>query len=231
MNFSLILFLLVLFTGFFYVLDRATGELLSAEKFGKVTWAEKIDLTTGRPVEAPGVRYEKEQVVMWPSSFGAHNWHSMSFNPQTGLMYIPYQEVPGVYRNEGAAFKKIDGLNTGTGFSDTHEIPREAVSGALLAWDPVRQREAWRVPHSFYWNGGTLSTAGNLVFQGTADGNARVSGQWHYRAEQSEQQESLERSGRFDLTRPLSQDGYPELVPRLDAAWQAVAQQIADALR
>ena len=156
--------------GFFYVLDRATGELLSAEKFGKVTWAEKIDLTTGRPVEAPGVRYEKEQVVMWPSSFGAHNWHSMSFNPQTGLMYIPYQEVPGVYRNEGAAFKKIDGLNTGTGFSDTHEIPREAVSGALLAWDPVRQREAWRVPHSFYWNGGTLSTAGNLVFQGTADG-------------------------------------------------------------
>ena len=68
-------------------------------------------------------------------------------------------------------------------------------------------------------------------FQGTADGNARVSGQWHYRAEQSEQQESLERSGRFDLTRPLSQDGYPELVTRLDAAWQAVAQQIADALR
>ena len=87
--------------GFFYVLDRATGELLSAEKFGKVTWAEKVDLATGRPVEVPGARYEKEQVVMWPSPFGAHNWHSMSFNPQTGLMYIPYQEIPGVYRNEG----------------------------------------------------------------------------------------------------------------------------------
>ena len=68
-------------------------------------------------------------------------------------------------------------------------------------------------------------------FQGTTDGNARVSGQWHYQAEPSEQEESLERSGRFDLTRPLSQDGYPELVTRLDAAWQAVAQQIADALR
>nr|WP_100548749.1 MULTISPECIES: PQQ-dependent dehydrogenase, methanol/ethanol family [unclassified Pseudomonas] len=156
--------------GFFYVLDRATGELLSAEKFGKVTWAEKVDLATGRPVEVPGSRYEQEQVVMWPSPFGAHSWHSMSFNPQTGLMYIPYQEIPGVYRNEGATFKKIDGFNTGTGFSDTHEIPRDAVSGALLAWDPVRQREAWRVPHSFYWNGGTLNTAGNLVFQGTADG-------------------------------------------------------------
>ena len=68
-------------------------------------------------------------------------------------------------------------------------------------------------------------------FQGTADGNARVSGQWHYRAEPSEQQEDLQRSGRFDLTRPLSRDGYPELVTRLDAAWRAVAQQIAAALR
>ena len=68
-------------------------------------------------------------------------------------------------------------------------------------------------------------------FQGTTDGNARVSGQWHYQAEPSEQEESLERSGHFDLTRPLSQDGYPELVTRLDDAWQAVAQQIAGALR
>lgn len=68
-------------------------------------------------------------------------------------------------------------------------------------------------------------------FQGTTDGNARVSGQWHYRAEPSEQQESLERSGRFDIARPLNQDGYPELVTRLDAAWRAAAQQIADELR
>ena len=68
-------------------------------------------------------------------------------------------------------------------------------------------------------------------FQGTTDGNARVSGQWRYRAEPSEQKESLERSGHFEITRPLTKDGYPELVTRLDAAWQAVAQQIADALR
>ncbi|WP_371229575.1 PQQ-dependent dehydrogenase, methanol/ethanol family [Pseudomonas sp. QE6] len=157
--------------GFFYVLDRETGKLLSAEKFGKVTWAERIDLATGRPVEAPGVRYEKKPIVMWPSPFGAHNWHSMSYNPQTGLVYIPYQEVPGVYRNEGKDFLRRKGFNTGAGFSDTTEVPREAVSGALLAWDPVKQKEAWRVPYPHYWNGGTLSTAGNLVFQGTAAGN------------------------------------------------------------
>lgn len=157
--------------GFFYVIDRQTGELLSAEKFGKVTWAEKIDLATGKPVEAPGVRYENEPIVMWPSPFGAHSWHSMSFNPQTGLVYIPYQEVPGVYRNEGNDFVARDAFNTGAAFSDTTEIPREAVSGALLAWDPIKQKEAWRVPYAHYWNGGTLTTAGNLVFQGTADGN------------------------------------------------------------
>ncbi|BCX67529.1 PQQ-dependent dehydrogenase, methanol/ethanol family [Pseudomonas izuensis] len=157
--------------GFFYVLDRETGQLLSAEKFGKVTWAEKIDMKTGKPVEAPGVRYKDKPIVMWPSPFGAHGWHSMSFNPQTGLVYIPYQEIPGVYRNEAKDFIKRKGFNTGAGFSDATEIPREAVSGALLAWDPVKQKEVWRVPYSNYWNGGTLSTAGNLVFQGTADGN------------------------------------------------------------
>lgn len=157
--------------GFFYVLDRETGKLLSAEKFGKVTWAEKIDMTTGKPVEVPGARYKDKPVVMWPSPFGAHGWHSMSFNPKTGLVYIPYQEIPGVYRNEGKDFVRRKAFNTGAGFSDTTEIPREAVSGALLAWDPVKQKEVWRVPYSHYWNGGTLSTAGNLVFQGTADGN------------------------------------------------------------
>ncbi|WP_433771948.1 PQQ-dependent dehydrogenase, methanol/ethanol family [Pseudomonas putida] len=157
--------------GFFYVLDRETGQLLSAEKFGKVTWAEKIDMATGKPVETPGVRYKDKPIVMWPSPFGAHGWHSMSFNPQTGLVYIPYQEIPGVYRNEGKDFVRRKAFNTGAGFSDATEIPREAVSGALLAWDPVKQKEAWRVPYSNYWNGGTLSTAGNLVFQGTADGN------------------------------------------------------------
>ena len=156
--------------GFFYVLDRTNGKLISAEKFGKVTWAEKVDLATGRPVEAPGVRYEKEPVVMWPSPFGAHNWHSMSFNPGTGLVYIPYQEVPGVYRNEGKDFVTRKAFNTAAGFADATDVPAAVVSGALLAWDPVKQKAAWKVPYPTHWNGGTLSTAGNLVFQGTAAG-------------------------------------------------------------
>ncbi|KIU52701.1 alcohol dehydrogenase [Pseudomonas putida] len=156
--------------GFFYVLDRTNGKLISAEKFGKVTWAEKVDLATGRPVEAPGVRYEKEPIVMWPSPFGAHNWHSMSFNPGTGLVYIPYQEVPGVYRNEGKDFVTRKAFNTAAGFADATDVPVAVVSGALLAWDPVKQKAAWKVPYPTHWNGGTLSTAGNLVFQGTAAG-------------------------------------------------------------
>lgn len=156
--------------GFFYVLDRQTGKLISAEKFGKVTWAERIDLSTGRPVEAPGVRYEDKPIVMWPSPFGAHNWMSMSFNPKTGLVYIPYQEVPGVYRNEKDFTFVPHNFNTATGFSDFTEMPRDLVSGALVAWDPVRQKAAWRVPYPYIWNGGTLTTAGNLVFQGTAEG-------------------------------------------------------------
>lgn len=156
--------------GFFYVLDRETGKLLSAEKYGKVTWAERIDLATGRPVEAKGARYEKAPKLIWPSPFGAHSWHAMSYSPDTGLVYIPYQEVPGLYSNEEGSYIRRKGHNTGAGFAKATEFPREVVSGALLAWDPSKQKEAWRVPYANYWNGGTLSTGGNLVFQGTATG-------------------------------------------------------------
>ncbi|WP_341705923.1 PQQ-dependent dehydrogenase, methanol/ethanol family [Halopseudomonas sp.] len=156
--------------GFFYVLDRETGELISAEKFGKVTWAEKIDLATGRPVEVPGARYESgEPVTIWPSPLGAHNWHSMSYSPLTGLVYIPYQEIPATYANEGGSFVVLNGFNTGAGL-ENKELPREYATGALIAWDPVKQAPAWRVERPNHWNGGTLVTAGNLVFQGTSAG-------------------------------------------------------------
>ncbi|HEY0846043.1 MAG TPA: PQQ-dependent dehydrogenase, methanol/ethanol family [Noviherbaspirillum sp.] len=157
--------------GFFYVLDRATGKLLSAEKFGKVTWAERIDLATGRPVEAPGARYEEKPSVQWPGPFGAHNWQPMSFSPKTGLVYIPYQELPFVYSNGAKDFRYRPGTwNLGAGEENFTAFPREVASGALVAWDPVKQKEAWKAPHAFHWNGGTMATAGNLVFQGTADG-------------------------------------------------------------
>ena len=82
--------------GFFYVINRANGELLSAEKFAKATWAERIDLKTGRPVEVEGARYEDGEETVWPSPFGAHSWHPMSYNPNTGLTYIPAIEMAGI---------------------------------------------------------------------------------------------------------------------------------------
>jgi quinohemoprotein ethanol dehydrogenase len=91
--------------GFFYVINRANGELLSAEKFGKVTWAERIDLKTGRPVEVKGARYEDGEELVWPSPWGAHSWHAMSYNPNTGLVYIPTIEMPGVFNDKGIDLK------------------------------------------------------------------------------------------------------------------------------
>src|SRR5690606_24823943 len=79
--------------GFYDVLDRATGELLSAEKFVKVTWAEGVDLDTGRPVEAPGIRFDAGPVDIWPSPGGGHNWFPMSFSPRSGLAYFAYREA------------------------------------------------------------------------------------------------------------------------------------------
>ncbi|WP_316398734.1 PQQ-dependent dehydrogenase, methanol/ethanol family [Bradyrhizobium sp. 33ap4] len=157
--------------GFFYVLDRETGKLLSADKVGKVTWAEKVDLATGRPVEAPGVRYEKEPIVMWPGPYGAHSWQPMAFSEQSGLVYIPYQEMGGRYRNEGSEFVyRRRNFNTGSAFYEGTSFPKSLATGALVAWDPVKKETVWRVPLDSVWNGGVLATAGNLVFQGNAYG-------------------------------------------------------------
>jgi quinohemoprotein ethanol dehydrogenase len=153
--------------GFYYVIDRHTGRLISAEKIGKVTWAERIDLATGRPVEAPGIRYESGETFLWPNPTGAHNWQAMSYSPASGLVYIPYMQN-GVHFYRGPAKLGdvfVAGLSIGSNIVDP-----EDGKGALLAWDPVRQQPRWKVQHDTIWNGGTLATAGNLVFQGTGDG-------------------------------------------------------------
>lgn len=164
--------------GFFYVLDRVTGELLSAEKYGKATWAERIDLKTGRPVEAPGIRYEDGPATFWPSPFGAHNWQAMSYSPATGLVYIPAMKMPGTFfatpQDVADAAKTVVGSDRywfpiGTTIAGGPIDPDDG-TGELLAWDPVQQKARWRVKRRFMWNGGTLVTATNLVFQGTADG-------------------------------------------------------------
>jgi len=167
--------------GFFYVIDRATGELISAEKFVPVSWAEKVDLATGRPVETENARYpdpDKPQFTV-PSAFGGHNWHPMAFSPKTGLVYLPAQEIPMIYGKDKKFEFKPGFWNLGIDFALTSlpEDPAEAakllplLKGRLLAWDPVKNAQAFVVEHPGPWNGGILATAGDLLFQGTPGGD------------------------------------------------------------
>ncbi|MFV0277227.1 MAG: PQQ-dependent dehydrogenase, methanol/ethanol family [Parahaliea sp.] len=165
--------------GFFYVLDRATGELLSAEKYTTVTWASHVDLATGRPVEKRAARYlENDSGLQFPGPVGGHNWQPMSYSPQTGLVYIPRHDTPWVYE-AAADFRYRPGYwNTGTD-NRAASLPDDPaalkallaqVNGSILAWDPVAGTARWQVEHAGPWNGGMLTTAGNLLFQGNGEG-------------------------------------------------------------
>ncbi len=160
--------------GFFYVLDRETGELLSAEKFSRVNWATHVDMATGRPVETAEANYDETDRVILPSPNGGHLWHPMSYHPGTGLVYIPVLELAGLY-SLSPDFKPIaDVWNLGMDIEGYGEQIANSVLpaawGELKAWDPVAQKAVWSVKHPGSFNGGVLTTAGNLVFQGTADG-------------------------------------------------------------
>ncbi len=166
--------------GFFYVLDRKTGELLSAEKFGRATWATHVDMETGRPVESKFADYQKNGgSFIWPSPYGAHNWQPMSYSTKTGLMYIPVQSIPAYFSAQKDVMYRLNRWNTGVDLN-TNRDPKSWVAarasmdaivyGELVAWDPVKKQRAWKVRHDKPSNGGTLSTDGDLVFQGTWDG-------------------------------------------------------------
>lgn len=159
--------------GFFYVINRETGKLVSAEPFVETSWASHIDMQTGRPVEIEGARYETAPAQITPNAWGAHSWHAMSYNPQTGLVYLPVIHQGAVYSDEGidldtwksTEFQGGIGVYTGSPEKDPREYP-----GSLMAWDPVKQKAAWTIPQMNIHNAGTLTTAGNLVFQGRPDG-------------------------------------------------------------
>lgn len=164
--------------GFFYVLDRATGELLSAEPYATVTWASHVDLETGRPVETPNARYVNDTSgLQFPGPIGGHNWHPMSYSPQTGLVYIPKQDVPWIYADDKQFRYRPGYWNTATdgrpaSLPDDAEIRNavlNTVNGAIVAWDPVAGEPRWQSEHAGPWNGGMLSTAGNLLFQGNGE--------------------------------------------------------------
>jgi PQQ-dependent dehydrogenase (methanol/ethanol family) len=155
--------------GFFYVLDRRSGALISADAFAPMTWASGVDPSTGRPVEIAEARFLEQARMVTPGPLGAHNWHPMSYSPVTGLVYIPAQINSYAYGHP-REFQYREGVwNTGIGDTEGAAGEPWMTSGYLLAWDPVAREERWRVEYDDMWNGGTLATAGNLVFQGTSD--------------------------------------------------------------
>jgi quinohemoprotein ethanol dehydrogenase len=166
--------------GFFYVLDRATGEFLSAKPYGAVNWAKSLDPKTGRPTEDPQARYG-ETGKPWqalPGPGGAHNWMPMSYDPLTKLVYIPANDMGFVYIGDKAFKPRTFGWDTGIDFNagslpDDPKVVaaiKSGLKGNLIAWDPVAQRAVWTVALDRPWNGGVVSTAGNLVFQGMSTG-------------------------------------------------------------
>jgi quinohemoprotein ethanol dehydrogenase len=160
--------------GFFYVLDRVTGELISAEPYAKVTWASRIDLKTGRPVENLGVRYPNGTTAeVWPSAAGAHGWLPMAYSPTKRLAYIPVMEIGYRYSDTGIDVKN---WRPPADHSVDLGLSYEPIvgTGALVAWDPVTQKAMWTAPHPTNVNGGVMATAGDVVFQGTIDGTFKA---------------------------------------------------------
>ena len=162
--------------GFFFVLDRTNGKFISAKNFVPVNWASGYD-KHGKPIGIAAARDGSKPQDAVPGPYGAHNWHPMSFNPQTGLVYLPAQNVPVNLMddknwefNQAGPGKPQSGTGWNTAKFFNAEPPKSKPFGRLLAWDPVAQKAAWSVEHVSPWNGGTLTTAGNVVFQGTADG-------------------------------------------------------------
>jgi quinohemoprotein ethanol dehydrogenase len=167
--------------GFFYVVDRETGQFISGKNFVPVNWASGLDPVTGRPIEIPEARYDKtgKFAFVTPGAGGAHSWHPMAWDPKQNLMFIPIQIAGFPYMPEegwkAAKYGFNNGLNQGAAALPADEAARAAAKaatkGALIAWDPLTQSERWRVDYPGPSNGGLLATAGDLLFQGTAKGD------------------------------------------------------------
>ena len=164
--------------GFFYVLDRETGEFISGDPYVTLNWATGID-ENGRPIENPETRIDKtgKPAMVTPGALGGHNWHPMAFHPGEGLVYIPAFEAAMMYAPEADWKPDVNrGFNVGFDLAAGDLPPDEGfrrevagtLRGMLVAWDPVKGEPRWTVEHPGPWNGGLLATAGGLVFQGTA---------------------------------------------------------------
>ncbi len=163
--------------GFFYVLDRETGQFISANPFvGQITWATGIDPKNGRPIESKTAYDGLNPVLVSPSAAGAHNWYPMAFNSTLGLVYVPAREGTVSLFAPDPGWKS-DPTNWNGGTDRRYEGPlftklqaAPAPVGKLIAWNPIEKREVWHVTHPGVESAGVLASAGDLVFQGRSDG-------------------------------------------------------------
>lgn len=192
--------------GFFYVLDRKTGELISARPYTKVSWADRVDGVSGRPVVNQSGDYSASVKLVQPSLFGGHNWQPMSFDPAIGLVFIPVLESNMSIKNSPVQYK-TDSITIGASIVDTRVMkaadPFVGVRSLtphsrLVAWDPILQHESWSSLEKIWWGGGVLSTAGGLVFQGSSDGKF-----WVYDSASGEVLRRIE-TGTAILAAPIS---------------------------
>jgi quinohemoprotein ethanol dehydrogenase len=162
--------------GFLYMLDAASGTLLSADAFTEVNWATGVDLKTGRPIEVPGSRYENEPWNVSPGAPGGHTWHPNAYSPLTGLIYVPTWENYGTMANLPPGRAVPGGFSIGVAFGakvDPDKLKpnaRQADIGVLKAWDPVARKVVWQSEPGQRATSGVLATAGNLVFMGNSGG-------------------------------------------------------------
>ncbi len=164
--------------GFFYVIDRSNGKVLSAEKFADVNWSTKFDLEKQTHIIPESAWFNDGEENIYPSVFGAHSWHAMSYNPELGLAFIPTNHMSNTFTDKG---KDTDTswrgnkfqLGIAVGLAPMASDPHEA-RGSLQAWDPVKNKRVWQVNQKSAWGAGTLATAGNLVFQGLPEGKLKA---------------------------------------------------------
>ena len=163
--------------GFFYVLDRETGQFISANPFvDKITWATGIEPKSGRPIESTTAYDGLHPVLVSPDPGGAHNWYPMAFDPTSHLVFLPVKEGTTYLHAPNPGWKS-DATKWNLGDDPRYEGPlltkwlaAPAPVGKRVAWDPVKRNEVWHVTHPGVESGGVLASAGDLVFQGRSDG-------------------------------------------------------------
>jgi quinohemoprotein ethanol dehydrogenase len=208
--------------GFYYVIDRVSGKFISGQPFARVTWAKGLDEATGRPIVNPESYYHEQLIPLSPGNGGAHNWAPMSFNPTLGLVYVPasINSARAFAVNPNFTYQKNQmntGLSNGPGARGAVPAPTQtlpllppppgigplapdgAAAGALLAWDPVNQKERWRAPVGGGSGGGTVATGGNLVFQVVPDGRLMA-----YTADKGERVLEIQTGLRGGMGPPIS---------------------------